>query len=87
MDLEAKRIDAVVMDVIVGEYYAAKKEAREGKDIFRSLDKALGKEEFGVGLRKEDEKLKREIDKILDEMKKDGTFDTIHDKWFGGKEA
>ncbi|WP_320046009.1 amino acid ABC transporter substrate-binding protein [uncultured Ilyobacter sp.] len=87
MDLEAKRIDAVVIDVIVGEYYAAKKETREGKDIFKSLDKALGKEEFGIGLRKEDKKLKKEIDRILGEMKKDGTFDKIHDKWFGGKEA
>lgn len=87
MDLEAKRLDAVVMDVIVGEYYAAKKEAREGKDIFKTLEEALGREDFGVGLRKEDTELKKEIDKILGEMKKDGTFDKIHKKWFGGKEA
>ncbi len=87
MDLEAKRIDAVVIDVIVGEYYAAKKETREGKDIFKSLDEALGREDFGVGLRKEDKELKKEIDKILGEMKKDGTFDKIYKKWFGGKEA
>jgi polar amino acid transport system substrate-binding protein len=87
MDLEAGRIDAVVVDVIVGEYYAAKKEAREGKDIFTSLDKALGRENFGVGLRKEDKKLKKEIDKILSEMKKDGSYDKIQTKWFGNKEA
>lgn len=87
MDLEAGRIDAVLVDVIVGEYYAAKKEAREGKDIFTTLPKALGKEKFGIGLRKEDKKLKEELDRILDEMKKDGSYDKIVKKWFGDKEA
>ena len=85
MDLEAGRIDAVVIDEIVARYYIAQKEKSTNKDIFNILEGDFGKEEYGVGIRKEDTDLKAEIDKIIAEMKKDGSFETIYEKWFGKK--
>lgn len=81
LDLEAGRIDAVVIDEIVGRYYIAQK----GIESFKVLKGDFGQEEYGVGIRKEDKDLKKEIDKILDEMRNDGSFDTIYQKWFGKK--
>lgn len=49
LDLNAKRIDAVVIDEIVGRYYIAKKQ-----DEHRILEENLGDESYAVGIRKED---------------------------------
>ncbi|SHH01105.1 amino acid ABC transporter substrate-binding protein [Tepidibacter thalassicus] len=78
MDLKAGRIDAVILDEIVGRYYMEKKPG-----VYRILEDDFGKESYGVGIRKEDVKLKDELNKILDEMKKDGTAKNISEKWFG----
>jgi ABC-type amino acid transport/signal transduction systems, periplasmic component/domain len=85
MDLEAGRIEAVVVDEIVARYYIAQKEKDTNKDLFKVLDGDFGTEEYGVGIRQEDKDLKDEIDKIIDEMKKDGSYDGIYEKWFGKK--
>lgn len=85
MDLEAGRIDSVVVDEIVARYYIAQKEKSTNKTIFKVLKGDFGKEDYGVGIRKEDTDLKEAIDKTIDEMKKDGSYDTIYEKWFGKK--
>ena len=85
MDLEAGRIEAVVLDEIVARYYIAQKEKDTNKDLFKVLDGDFGTEEYGVGIRQEDKDLKDEIDRIIDEMKKDGSYDAIYEKWFGKK--
>ena len=38
---------------------------------------------FGIGFRKDDQKLRDEVQKVLDEMKADGTMARISEKWFG----
>ena len=43
----------------------------------------FGTEEYGVGMRKEDKELVTQLQKALDEMKKDGTSAKISEKWFG----
>jgi polar amino acid transport system substrate-binding protein len=78
MDLEIGRVDAVVVDEIVGRYYISKK-----PDIYRVLEENLGQEIYGVGLRMEDEAFLNELNRILDEMKADGTAKEISEKWFG----
>lgn len=83
LDLEAKRTDAVVIDSIVGRYYVTKKENKENKDIFTVLNDSLSVEDMGIGMRKEDKSLISEIDNAIDGMKKDGTYNTIYEKWFG----
>lgn len=83
LDLEAGRIDAVVVDEIVARYYIATKEERENKKIYKVLNDDFGREEYGVGVRKTDKEFLNLLNKTLDEMKKDGTTAKISKKWFG----
>lgn len=78
LDLAAGRTDAVIVDEIVGRYYISK---RPG--IYQVIGDDFGSETYGVGIRKSDVKLKQELDKVLDEMKADGSADEISQKWFG----
>ncbi|MCL1865244.1 MAG: amino acid ABC transporter substrate-binding protein [Spirochaetes bacterium] len=78
MDLTSKRIDAVVIDEIVGRWSMAKKPG-----VYKVLSEDLGPELFGVGLRKSDVTFKEAFDKALDEVKKDGTGADVSKKWFG----
>lgn len=78
MDLSAGRLDAVVLDEVVGRYLAEK---REGE--YRVLEDNFGTEDYGVGVRLDDDDLRQQLDKTLDEMKKDGTAARISDVWFG----
>lgn len=77
MDLATGRLDAVVVDEVVGRYYVAKR-AQE----LTVLEDHFGTEDYGVGTRKDDELLKQ-LDDTLAEMKKDGTAQKISEKWFG----
>lgn len=79
MDLEAKRIDAVVADEILARYYINKK----GADKYKILKDDFGSETYGVGVRKSDKDLLEKINKAFDDMKKDGTAKKISEKWFG----
>lgn len=87
LDLQAGRVDAVVIDSMTGNYYATKENNKRGKEIFTSVSETLTeeREENGVGIRKSDVELREMIDKTLDDMKADGSFDAIYKKWFGGK--
>ncbi|MCQ8212666.1 amino acid ABC transporter substrate-binding protein [Cetobacterium somerae] len=77
LDLEAGRTDAVVIDAVIGKYYTSKKGG------FIILNEVLDKQQMGVGIRKQDLALKNEIDKTLANMKADGSFNKIYQKWFG----
>ncbi|MDR0996917.1 MAG: amino acid ABC transporter substrate-binding protein [Zoogloeaceae bacterium] len=79
LDLHLGRIDAVVLDEVVGRYYVAKKPA----DYQVLETDNFGVEEYGVGLRKEDEALRAKLDATLDAMKADGATDAIAYRWFG----
>ncbi len=78
MDLKTGRLDAVVVDEIVGRYYIAKKPGE-----YSILADNFGSEEYGVGLRKDDKELLAKLQKAMDEMKKDGTAAKISKQWFG----
>lgn len=79
MDLEAGRLDAIITDEIVGRYYMSKKPGK-----FVCLPTPIGPiGDFGIGFRKDDTQLQGEVQKVLDEMKKDGTAGKISTKWFG----
>lgn len=79
MDLEAGRIDAVVADEILARYYINQR----GKEKYAILEDDFGKEEYGIGIRKSDNQLLTDIDKALDDMRKDGAAAEISEKWFG----
>lgn len=78
LDLEAGRVDAVVIDEVVGRYYMTKK-----PNTYKVLSEDLGEESYGVGFRKSDNSFREMVDKTLDEMKADGTANKISQKWFG----
>ena len=77
MDLEAGRLDAVVVDAVNGKYYNSK------KNVLAYSEESLTTEYYGVAFRKGDKALRDEVQKCLDEMKKDGTYAKISEKWFG----
>lgn len=79
MDLEAGRLDAIVVDEILARYYI---EAR-GKDKYKILDEDFGDEQYGVGIRKGDTEFVEAFNKALDEVISDGKAAEISNKWFG----
>lgn len=79
MDLEAGRVDALVVDEVLALYYIKQK----GPEKYKILEEDFGEEQYGIGFRKQDVKLLEMVDKTLDEMREDGTFDLIYKKWFG----
>jgi polar amino acid transport system substrate-binding protein len=78
MDVRAGRLDALVVDEVVGRYYTARKPGE-----YRVLDENFGTEDYGVGTRKDDVELMARLQKALDEMKNDGSAAAISTKWFG----
>lgn len=78
LDLKAGRLDAVVVDEVVGRYYLSKKPGD-----YSVIADHFGLEEFGVGLRKNDKAFLDELQKALDAMKADGKAAEISEKWFG----
>lgn len=76
MDLEAGAAEAVAMDVGVAKYQI---ESRDGGYII--LDETISSEQYGVGFKKGNEKLRDQVQKTLDEMAKDGKFMEIAEKW------
>ena len=78
MDLENGRLDAVVGDEIIGRYYISKH-----PDEIQAIDTVIGTvSQFGIAFRKDDQKLRDEVQKVFDEMKADGTVSKISEKWF-----
>jgi polar amino acid transport system substrate-binding protein len=78
MDLSTGRLDALVVDEVVGRYYVAKKPGE-----YLVLEEHFGTEEYGVGVRKGDTELLAKLQKTMDEMKKDGSAARISTTWFG----
>ena len=78
LDLAAGRLDAVVVDQIVGRYYISKK-----ADVYEVLEEDFGAEEFGIGFRKDDVAFRDAVQNALDDMKADGASAKISEKWFG----
>jgi len=78
MDLENGRLDAVIGDEIVGRYYMSKH-----PEELEALDVVVGPtSEFGIAFAKDNTTLRDEVQKVLDEMKKDGTTAKISNDWF-----
>ncbi|SAI21381.1 amino acid ABC transporter substrate-binding protein [Bordetella ansorpii] len=78
VDLSAGRLDAVVVDEVVGRYLVAKRPTE-----YRVLNDNFGVESYGVGVRKDDTALLQKLDSTLADMKKDGTAGRIASQWFG----
>ncbi len=76
--LETGLVEAVFLDKVVADYEIK----TSGKD-YKVLPEGLEEEEYAIGFRKNDQKLRDEVQKILGEMKADGKLAEISTKWFG----
>jgi len=77
-DLSIGRVDAVVLDAQVGQYYVAKKPGQ-----YKVLDEQISKEPIGIGFKKQDVELQVAVQKAINELKADGTLSKLSQKWFG----
>lgn len=77
-DLKNGRVDAVVIDEVVIDYYMTKE-----PDTYRVLEETLAPEEYAVGVKKGNDELLNEVQKALDELVANGEAAKISDKWFG----
>ena len=72
------KIDLLIVDEIAARY-----EMSKSQDAFRAIDLTVGPvTQFGIGFRKNDVELRDRIQKVFDEMIKDGTAKKISEKWF-----
>lgn len=78
MDLEAERVDAIVVDEVLATYYISQRDSSK----YKVLNENLADEEYCVAVRKSDKELLNSIDAELDNMKANGEFDEIKNKWF-----
>jgi len=78
MELEMGSVDAIVMDEIVARY-----EIQKSGKAFTVLADSVASEQYGVGFLKGNTALRDEVQKVLEEMAKDGTMAQISNKWFG----
>ena len=79
MDLEAGRLDAIVADEILAKYYINQR----GAEKYKVLNEDFGKEEYAVGMRKDDKELVEAFNKAFKELIDEGIAGKISEKWFG----
>lgn len=77
MDLQVGGCDAVLVDLVVGEY---KVTGMGASDLIAGP--ALADDNYGIGFRKEDVALRDKVQEILIELKNDGTLAEICKAWF-----
>ncbi|WP_125710315.1 amino acid ABC transporter substrate-binding protein [Companilactobacillus zhongbaensis] len=80
MDLDAKRIQGLLIDSVYANYYI---QHEKDPDSYRTLYGGFTGEDFAVGMRKGDKTLKKKIDKAFVELAKTGELQKINQKWFG----
>jgi polar amino acid transport system substrate-binding protein len=74
-DLTIGRIEAVFLDVPIAEFYA------KGNEKLKFLKPTMGEGYYGIALRKGNEALKRNLDRVIGEMLHDGTLKRILTAW------
>ncbi len=76
-DMKAGRLDAIIADEVVGQYYIGLDNAN-----FKAASVKLTNEPIGICLKKGNKVLADKIQKAIDEMTADGTMKQISLKWF-----
>lgn len=73
--LDLGRVEAVLQETLIAEWYAG------SNPKLLNLPKTFAPGKYAVAMRKEDASLVAEINRILDEMKKNGELAAIYRKW------
>lgn len=77
-DLNVGRIDATINNV-----FAIKPLVEKNQFKIKTVDQPIKEDEAGIAIRKNNPEFLDAINKALADMKSDGTFKTIFQKWFG----
>ena len=80
--LDQQRITGFVSDRLVGSW-----QIKSAQRPFVPVGDMLYSETMAIPVRKDNKELLHEINKALSEMRKDGTMDSIHNKYFGTMEG
>ncbi|MBP2646239.1 MAG: ABC-type transporter, periplasmic subunit family 3 [Firmicutes bacterium] len=81
MELVSGGADAVVNDHPVNQYYLVQGGSKESKLV----GDILNSEDYGLAINKKNTELSQKINAALAEIKKNGEYDKIYQKWFGAK--
>lgn len=76
MNLDSDAVNAIAMDIGVAKYQM---ESRDGS--YTILDDVLSAEQYAVGFAKSNTELRDKVQKTLNDMQDDGTFQKIAEKW------
>lgn len=76
MNLDSDAVNAIAMDIGVAKYQM---ESRDGN--YTILDDVLSAEQYAVGFAKNNTELRDKVQKTLNDMRDDGTFQKIAEKW------
>ena len=79
MELKAGTIDGAIIDNAVAMYYL-KQGADQDLKLCRRTTQSPG---TVLGVKKGNKALQEAVNKALKELKEDGTYQKIYDKWFG----
>lgn len=78
-ELKNGKADAVVCDLPVLQYFL-----KNGGSAFAGLvGNPLTAEEYGILIGKKKPEMQKAMDKALDNLKRNGTYDKLYEKWFG----
>ena len=76
--MESGEVDVLIVDELAGRYEMSKIPAK-----FEAVEVTIGPvTQIGIGFRKEDAELRDRIQKVFDDMIRDGTAKEISEKWF-----
>lgn len=76
-DLSSGKIDAAVLDEAPANQYV------QGFSNLEILSDSLSDEDYAIAIKKNNSELKNKVNKVIDEMKKDGRYQNLLDKYFG----
>ena len=76
MNLDSDAVNAIAMDIGVAKYQM---ESRDGS--YTILDDVLSAEQYAVGFAKNNKELRDKVQKTLNDMRDEGTFQKIAEKW------
>lgn len=76
-DMKAGRLDAIIVDEVVGQYYIA-----QSPKEYKAAALKLTNEPIGACFKKGNTTLRDEVQKAIDAMNADGTMKKLSQKWF-----
>lgn len=76
MNLDSGSVDAVAMDIGVAKY-----QIESRGDGYQMLSEILSEEQYAVGFALDNTELRDKVETTLNDMRKDGTFEKIAEKW------